>query len=629
MKLLKKLLLPLLCIAVVFSICSCGEDGDTDKGNDGAVNIVSATVDVGELIFKMSDGSTVRAGKFPDNSEGVRIAGAKIESDGALYVTLSNGVTKKCSAIPTFTKSYVLNAASITDAGVLLLHTSEGKVSLGNLLYLSAPTSPLTPSGASEYASRDVTGRNTATVEIKVKGFGTITLLLDATTAPVTVENFLSLVRSGFYDGLTFHRVMSDFMIQGGDPNGDGTGNSDKTIYGEFSTNGYKDNDLSHKKGVISMARKSYPNDSASCQFFICNADASESLDGKYAAFGYVLNGLNVVDAITEYTVPFTDAYSGTIEDKSKQAVIEKITITDDLEVTTVSHATVNGEGELVLKLSNGTALPPVAVPENPEQLAFKSATLSGSRLKLSINDGYAVNSAVIPVIYGDTTGAVASINFECHLIITVGETKYDLGKVYYPTVPAEEMTPEGASDLAVRDLEGRNYAIVEIKFRGYGKVSVLLDATAAPKTVSNFLKLTKSGYYNGLKIHGAISGIMMEGGIGEGELEPIFGEFSKNGYSGNDLSHKRGVISMAVGSEPDSATSGFFICATDLSEYFDGSSAAFGYVTDGMNIVDEIIKLTSGYASSSTGVISDEEKMAVIESVTVVRDLDTPIQDS
>ena len=624
MKLLKKLLLPLVILAVVFSVVSCGDDGES---GDGAVNITSATVEAGELVFKMSDGSEIRAGKLPDNSEGIRLAGAVI-TDGELIVSFSDGISKKCAALPTFTEDYVLRAASITDEGKLLLHTSSGKVDLGRVLYLSAPQAPLTPSGASEYAeSRDVTGRNTATVEIKVKGYGTITLLLDATTAPVTVENFLTLARAGFYDGLTFHRVMTDFMIQGGDPKADGTGNSANTIYGEFSANGYGSNDLSHKRGVISMARRSYPNDSASCQFFICNADASSSLDGQYAAFGYVINGMNIVDAITEYTVPFSDSDSGTITEKSKQAVIEKITITSDLELTTVSGAAINSSGEVTLTLSDGTVLNPVSVPANPEDLAYTDVTLSGSRLTFKMNDGYSLYSLVFPVIYGDTEGAVATINPDCRLIITAGGKDYDLGKAYYPTVPLEEMTPEGASDVAdERDLEGRNYAIVEIKFRGYGKVTVLLDATAAPITVSNFLSLTKEGYYNGLKIHGVLSGMMMEGGIGEGELEPIFGEFSENGYDGNDLSHKRGVLSMAITDDPDSATSVFFICATDLSGYFDGCSAAFGYVTEGMNIVDKIIELSSGYASSTTGNISDTDKQVVIESVTVVRELDTPI---
>ena len=140
-----------------------------------------------------------------------------------------------------------------------------------------------------------------------VEDFGTVVILLDATTAPITVANFISLVEEGFYDGLTFHRIIIDFMIQGGDPEGDGTGGSANTITGEFASNGFN-NDISHKKGVISMARSQDPN-SASCQFFICNDDASNSLDGQYAAFGYVVEGLSVIDKITEVVWPKT-AYS-------------------------------------------------------------------------------------------------------------------------------------------------------------------------------------------------------------------------------------------------------------------------------------------------------------------------------
>ena len=159
--------------------------------------------------------------------------------------------------------------------------------------------------GACEYLeSRDISGRDIKYVEICIEDYGRMVVLLDATTAPKTVENFIALVEDGFYDGLTLHRIIEDFMIQGGDPKGDGTGGSDNDIFGEFSSNGHQ-NDISHKYGVISMARSDDPN-SASSQFFICNADASSSLDGDYAAFGYVVEGLSVVDEITEKVFPKT-----------------------------------------------------------------------------------------------------------------------------------------------------------------------------------------------------------------------------------------------------------------------------------------------------------------------------------
>ncbi len=118
--------------------------------------------------------------------------------------------------------------------------------------------------------------------------------------APKTVENFLNLVNDGFYDGLTFHRVYEGFMAQGGDPKGDGTGDSGKDLEGEFSENGFTQNTLSHDRGVVSMARSNDP-DSASCQFFICySGDYKASLDGKYAAFGKVIEGMEVVDKFLE-----------------------------------------------------------------------------------------------------------------------------------------------------------------------------------------------------------------------------------------------------------------------------------------------------------------------------------------
>ncbi|MDR0889455.1 MAG: peptidylprolyl isomerase [Oscillospiraceae bacterium] len=136
-------------------------------------------------------------------------------------------------------------------------------------------------------------------VEIEVAGYGVIAVELDADLAPITVQNFLDLARSGFYDGLTFHRIISGFMIQGGDPSGNGTGGSSTKIKGEFAENGVENN-LSHTRGVISMARaQAY--DSASSQFFIVHAD-SPKLDGSYAAFGRVTSGMDVVDAICAQT---------------------------------------------------------------------------------------------------------------------------------------------------------------------------------------------------------------------------------------------------------------------------------------------------------------------------------------
>ena len=164
-------------------------------------------------------------------------------------------------------------------------------------------------------------GKYTAVIDIA--DYGAITLELDGDSAPLTVANFVKLAKDGFYDGLTFHRIMDGFMMQGGDPNGNGTGGSDETIPGEFSANGC-DNPISHTRGTISMARAQDPN-SASSQFFICQAD-STFLDGSYAAFGRVTDGMDVVDAICADAQPTDD--NGTIPPEA-QPVINSVTIQD------------------------------------------------------------------------------------------------------------------------------------------------------------------------------------------------------------------------------------------------------------------------------------------------------------
>lgn len=167
--------------------------------------------------------------------------------------------------------------------------------------------------------SGDKEGGDSNTAVIDIKDYGKITVELNPEVAPITVANFKKLVNEGFYDGLTFHRIISGFMIQGGDPLGNGTGGSDEEIKGEFSANGVENN-LSHTRGAISMAR-SMANDSASSQFFIVHQD-SLYLDGQYAVFGYVTDGIEIVDEICKDT-PVTDS-NGTVE-KQNQPIINSI----------------------------------------------------------------------------------------------------------------------------------------------------------------------------------------------------------------------------------------------------------------------------------------------------------------
>ena len=200
-----------------------------------------------------------------------------------------------------------------------------------------------------DYASRDLSKQDVKYVEFTVKNYGKFVVLVDATEAPETVANFIKLVNEGFYDGLTFHRA-NDTMIQGGDPNADGTGGSEKTIKGEFSKNKFYTNELKHKRGVISMARSSDYN-SASSQFFICN-QTTTSYDGEYAAFGYVVEGMSVVDEINtvmqnritklegklgaydkmndEEKALYSQLQNGVITKESKQPVIKSVRVLEN-----------------------------------------------------------------------------------------------------------------------------------------------------------------------------------------------------------------------------------------------------------------------------------------------------------
>ena len=210
---------------------------------------------------------------------------------------------------------------SVAMCGTLLAGCGSSKSDEAQASDTNETTAEETTDASSEEDTELLTGLHHVTID--VKDYGTISLELDADTAPISVTNFINLAKDGFYDGLTFHRIISGFMIQGGDPKGNGTGGSDQTIKGEFSENGVE-NDISHVRGTISMARANDP-DSASSQFFIVHED-STFLDGQYAAFGHVTDGLDVVDAICENT-PVQDN-NGTVK-ADDQPVITSVTVID------------------------------------------------------------------------------------------------------------------------------------------------------------------------------------------------------------------------------------------------------------------------------------------------------------
>lgn len=322
--------------------------------------------------------------------------------------------------------------------------------------------------------------------------------------APKTCENFINLVESGFYDGLTFHRIVEGFVAQGGDPKGDGTGNSDKNIIGEFAANGVQ-NDLSHQRGVVSMARGDDPN-SASCQFFICYDDCSASLDGKYAAFGKVVDGMETVDAFLNIG-RVAGEFSSEVSTPVTPIVIEKAEVID-----------VDSTQEAVLITDT----------------AMENET-----------DSEITTEANGPVM-----------NFESLESVKVRFTMADGSSFVIETYPEY-----------------------------------------APRTCTNFLNLVESGFYNGLTFHRVVDDFVAQAGDPNGDgtggsPETIVGEFEMNGFR-NDLSHTRGVVSMARrGGDMNSASSQFFICYRDCSQTLDGQYAAFGRVIEGMEVVDGFLEV-------------------------------------
>lgn len=342
-------------------------------------------------------------------------------------------------------------------------------------------------------------------VEMDVEGYGTIEMTLVRAAAPKTVDNFVKLANKNFYDGLTFIRAEEGFVIQGGEGSKRATRKL-TPIAGEFYSNGYTKNSISHKAGVISMARSSDPN-SATSQFFITTGDARSSLDGKYAGFGYVhAESMKIVYAIESGMVPYADPSMGFVSDKKYQPVIT------DMRVTPIFTADA------------------LAVENNPD-------------------------------------------------ITTV--------------------------EMAIKD---------------YGTIKIKLLRSAAPETVANFIELAESGFYDGLTFIRAQKGFVIQGGkpSDESGLETIPGEFLSNGFSSNTITHTPGVISMARTSDPDSATSQFFITIGDAT-YLDGNYAAFGYVDEAsMQIVYKVAEDMIPHGDSNMGFVDDEDKQVVISSIRV-----------
>ena len=270
------------------------------------------------LILALAIGSTLigcssKPGGTIDLTSNIKVTIKGYNGKGEVYVDNNTKYDKTNSDIRDFVSNveYTLENGengALSNGDEITINAKYSKSQAKDLgLTIKNPTKKVKVSGLKDL----LTGYYDC--EIKIKNYGSIKLKLDANTAPIT---------DGFYNGLTFHRIIKGFMIQGGDPNGDGTGGSKDTIKGEFSSNGV-DNPLKHTRGVISMAR-SQSNDSASSQFFIMHEDAP-SLDGEYAAFGCAYSGMEIVDKICNDVK--TEDSNGTVL-KKNQPVIESIICT-------------------------------------------------------------------------------------------------------------------------------------------------------------------------------------------------------------------------------------------------------------------------------------------------------------
>ncbi len=507
------------------------------------------------------------------------------------------------------------------------------------------------PADACEYAStRSTEGRNVAIVTMKIKNYGNVKLLLDATSAPVTVANFLSLAKAGFYDGLGFYSAQqlseTASVIISGAASGNGSGGSYEKILGECSGNGYNGNDLSHKHGVISMLHSDYSYDDATSHFFFVGGDDLSGLDGYYAPFGYVTEGLPIINEIIEYGVYYTQS-TGLIA-ANRQPKIESVTVEQDIDYSLIRDKYIVPPMPDELNMAHESTI-------DSEQISAGFAHSSVRRIYPSRNGGYVFQIAeetengfvnlLLAITADGVVGNLTSVSdsemphldgwweslYEKTLaeIKTLTDIPEEL-KIYsdraFRALDAIKSDGSASKYVYTRDTDDRDTYLVEMKVKGYDTpVVILLDKTTAPVTVENFLSLVKAGFYDGLDFHRIIKGFMIQGGSDadlpeEEQAASIKGEFASNGHA-NDILHLRGTISMARTNDPNSASSGFFICDAD-SPHLDGNYAAFGYVLSGMVTVDAIADYAVGNTDNNGNLIENEEAgiaHPVIESIKLI----------
>ena len=513
----------------------------------------------------------------------------------------------------------------------------------GNTPNLTAPPeTPEKPSDpeipdAADYIDRDVSGRNIAYVTMTIKDYGDVKLLLDATSAPVTVAHFLDHVKSGFYDGLDFFSINAlsetEAVIFSGDPTANGGVASPDIIASEAYITGNKEA-LSLKRGTITMSI-SDNSGNAGTAFFFNNSDLSD-IGAYYTTFGYVIHGYKVVDKIIEDGLRFANSY-GSIP-LANRPVISSITIDQDIDyslITNVYLASPTAD-EIADLLGAGNE-----AKRSPASLVYASVrrayTVGESRLlQITGKIDDALANLLISTDKSGTITGVKALNFTDSGIIPLLSSLVGLNRSTVETAELPAKLKSMASDAIhaalslsaseysySRDTEGRETYTVEMKVQDYDTpVVILLDKTTAPITVDNFLSLVKKGFYDGLYFHRIIKGFMIQGGDGSHlpeteQAKPIKGEFKSNGHD-NDILHKRGTISMARADDPNSASSGFFICDAN-SSHLDGNYAAFGYVLSGMETVDAIAAYYVGKTDSNGNIYYYYFELPTIEYIKII----------
>ncbi len=331
MKTAKKTLIPIFLLITLMltltALCACGGDGEPD--DPAYYQIDKFEIDKNnKLIVMTAGGRRINAGNLPKNPSNLKFVDAFVGDDGFIWINVS-GYLHKCN-MPQLNKDNKLKSARVNGEGHLVFTTTSGDFDAGLIFLPTMPNAPLTPDGASEYASRDTSESDTATVKIKVKGYGEITILVDKTASPTAAEKFLSLAKDEKYDGITFSMLTPDKLFYS---------EAVSSILTPIGDSELEANELKNKKGSVGLVLDADGNLTSSLYF--STADLSSDYDEFGVVFGYVTAGLNIVEAINELTAPYSNPlFDYEIDDEERRAKIETVTV-----ISESSNGTGSGEG--------------------------------------------------------------------------------------------------------------------------------------------------------------------------------------------------------------------------------------------------------------------------------------------